>query len=307
MAVPVNLFVKQGSDPIATVEVHLFDPDLNGLFIASASTDADGRAAFLVPGTDDPGKLYEARFFKVGVRFDNPKRIAVLEPVVGTTNDFDMSGFLVGDFGIPSNPRLCRCVGRMLDYSEQPVRNAVVRVTTDAYLLKKTPKVVDGILISPEVMETRTDSSGFFILDLLRTGEYFVAFSGEMDKLWNIKVPDLPSCNIAELVHPQPLVMSWGMTGNALSLSVGVSVDLPISLLFSDSIIRTEALYDWIEFMNSDPDIIDVHFSGSILRVTGKAAGSAVITPSAKPDLFPVRLPTYSLGATEPLNITVLP
>lgn len=304
MAVPANIFVKQGSEAVAGVEVQLFDPALNGLFVASATTDADGRAAFLVPGN-----TYEARFFKVGARFSNPKRLIVMEPVTPPdTNDFDMQAFLVGDFGIPANPRLCRCVGRMLNYSGQPVRDAVVRVSTDAYLLRKSPKVVDGNLIAPERMETRTGEDGFFVLDLLRTGEYFITFSGETDKLWNLKVPDLPACNVTDLIHPHPVQMSWGVTGNDLSVAIGATTDLPISMLFSDDIIRSSELYNWVEFTNSDPDVIDViFFSGSTLRVTGKKAGTASITPNIKADLFPVRLPAYSLGDVAPMNITVTP
>lgn len=309
MAVPVNVFVTAESVPVQGVEVHLFDPALSMLFVASAMTDAAGKAAFLVPGAATPGKQYEVRFFKIGYVFPNPRLIEVLEPASPTiSNDYDVLGEVVGDFGIPANPRLCRCVGRMLNYSQQPVRNGLVRVTANVHLPKKTPKIVDGMLVATEVMETRTDNEGYFFFDLIRTGEYFVTFAGETDQLWNIKVPDLSSFNIVELMHPQPLVMSWGMTGNLLVVGVGATVELPLTLLFSDNIIRTELLPAWVEFMNSDPDVIDVLFvNGNTLRITGRVPGSAVVTPNVIPGLLPARIPDYNLGPTEPLQVTVAP
>ena len=309
MAVPVDIFVTQGVLPIAGVTAQLFDPALGLMFVAEAVSDAQGRAAFLVPGAATPGKDYEVRLFKVGTIFPNPRLIQVMEPVVApATNVWDVNGEATGLFGTPADQRLCRCVGRMFNYSRQPVRDAVVRVSTDVELLKKNPKVVDGALIAPERMETRTDSEGYFLFDLLRTGEYFITFSGEIDTIWNFKVPDRPTFNIVELLHPQPLVLSWGMTGVNLVMAVGATVEFPISVLFSDDIIRTKGLNTWIEFLNSDSEVLDVVFySGSMLKITAKIVGAASITPSVRPELFPIRIPDYSLGPTLPLQVSVTP
>ena len=309
MAVPVNIFVTRASMPDVGVTAQLFDPDLGLLFVAEAISDAQGRAAFLVPGAPSPGKSYEVRLFKIGTVFPNPRAIQVLDPVVApATNDWDVAGQPVGNFGVPTDQRLCRCVGRLFNYSRQPVVNGVVRVLTDVELFKKNPKVVDNDLISAESMETRTDHEGYFVFDLLRTGEYFIAFSGEIDKVWNFKVPDRSSFNIVDLIHPYPLSLSWGMTGNVLVMGAATVVELPITVAFSDDIVRTTELYQWIEFLNSDTAIIDAVFSGgNTLRITSKIPGSAVITPSVIPGLFPKRVPDYNLGATQPLQVTVTP
>jgi hypothetical protein len=309
MATPVNIFLTQDSTPIPGASVYAFDPENGYAFMASATTDDQGQAALLLPGSTSPGRLYELRLFKIGMAFANPKQLRVLEPVSAPdSNDFDVPGFLVGAFGIPANPRLCRCVGRLLNYSQQPVYDAVVRVMADVHLIKKAPKIVDGALISVDRMETRTDNAGFFVFDLIRTGEYFITFSGETDRLWNIKVPDQPSFNIVELIHPQPLNLAWGMVGNSLGLSVGSSIELPVSMRFSDDITRITDLYQWLEFTNSDPDIIDVVFgSNGALRIQAKAPGTASITPNLKPDLMPVRVPDYNLGDTLPMQVTVVP
>jgi hypothetical protein len=207
MAVPVNIYVEEDSllhPPVPDVSVAAFDP-LTMTQVAVGVTDADGRASFLLPGG-----TYEVRFFKAGFSFSNPKSLAVTEPAVPESpNGFSVSALPFGVFGVPIDPRLCRCVGRFVNYQNQPVPNSMVRITMNEDLTQKGPKVVDGNMVSPSSMEVRTDQNGFVAVDLLRTGQYWLVFAGEEEEPWSFTVPDRPNANLIELIHPQPVSLSY--------------------------------------------------------------------------------------------------
>jgi hypothetical protein len=310
MAVPVNLYVNDSTPsaaPIAGVTVGVYDPsDMSQVTIGTS--DTDGIVSLLLPGSVE-GTSYEVRFFKTGYVFSNPRLLIIYEPEDPVApNGFGVVGTQFGVFNAPLDPRVCRCVGRFLNYQNQPVANAMVRLTTDADLRKKTPKIVDGNAISSSSMEARTDQNGFVVLDLLRTGEYFITFSGEDDETWNFKVPDRPSANLFDLIHPYPISLTWGEGVDTLSVALGATVLLPVSVLFSDFVSRSKDLHDIISFTPSDQIIADTMYIGheGALSVVGKAPGQFTVAAGIVPDLYPRRVPDYSLSA-QMLTVTITP
>lgn len=314
MAVSVDVIVKDDAvspQPVEGVTVALFDSN-TAQQVAAAVSDASGRASFLLPGGADPGMLYEARFFKAGVLFPRVAGIYVLEPVAApATNAFDVTGTRVGSFGVPLDPRLCRCVGRFVNYMNQPMPNALVRIASDAEVFVKTPKVVDGNMVAPSAMEFHTDQNGFVVLDLFRTGEYWLTFSGEDDEVWDFRVPDRATANLIELIHPQPVSLSFDedvAPGNAVSLAVGETKMVPVSVLFSDYLDHRIDLGEVLSFENSDPAKADVTFQTNVghLAIVGRSAGTVEISVTLHPNLLPPRLPDYSL-ASPTLQVTITP
>jgi hypothetical protein len=297
----VNVVVREDSPaqlPLAGVTVTVVVPTLY-VVSGQATTDEDGIASFTLPATS-----FELRFFKMGVVFKNPVLIAPVED--GLVNEFDYFGTIVSSFGVPADPRLCRCVGRFLDYANQPVRNAMVRLATSMDLKEKQPKVVDGNFIMPASMEFRTDDDGYLKVDLLRGGGYWVAFAGEDDELWNFLVPDRPTANLTDLIHPYPVSLTWQLEdGVDLTVAKNASLQVPFSVAFSDYQTRSDELQELLQFLNSDDAIIDLAYqaSGSVV-ITGRSPGTATVTPGLKPDLFPKRVPDYSLAAPI-LQVTV--
>lgn len=308
MAVPVNIYAVDSTpqaSAVSGVAVGIYDP-ATLVQVAYGLTDSNGMAPFFLPGSLD-GQSYEARFFKIGFLFTNPQLISIYEPEALTTpNGFQTVASQVGVFGAPLDPRVCRCAGRFLNYQNQPVVNALVRVAQDADLLKKTPKIVDSNAIAPSVLETNTDQNGFVVLDLLRMGEFFITFAGEDDALWNFKVPDRPTANLIDLIHPYPISLTWGLVGTSFTISVTQLTLIPVSVLFSDYVTRTNELQKIIQFMNSDASVIDLVFLSreSKIGITGRAPGSATVSVQVVPDLFPRRIPDYSIQASV-LSVTV--
>jgi len=309
MSVAVDIFVKDDSvspAPIAGVVVGVLDA-VTLVPVAMATTDGAGRAAFLLPGAVTPGLAYEVRLFKLGVRFANPVAIQVVEPVV-TTNKFDMSGTLLA-LSAATDPRLCRCSGRFMSFSNTPIVGATLRFMAMAESGFQTPKIVDGNIISAESLATQTDADGFAVVDLLRTGRYYVTFSGEDDTTWNILVPDRASVNLIELIHPQPVLLKWDATAaplNAVSVQVGATVLVPYTVVFSDFEELSTGLTQWIKFINSDDTKAAVGFSSGMLSVTGVAPGVVNVTTEMLPNLNPPRVPDYSITAPT-LVVTVTP
>lgn len=309
MAVPVDIFVNSDEPvpaPIAGVFVSVLDP-VTFAVVATATTDVTGRAAFSLPGVVTPGTPYEVRFFKLGVRFVNPLQIAVEEPPV-TTNKFDMSGTLLV-LPAATDPRVCRCSGRFMSFSNIPIIGATVRFMAKAESGFQVPKVVDGNIISAEVLATKTDADGFVEVDLIRGAQYYITFSGEDDVVWNILVPDRASVNLIELIHPQPLLLTWDSTeapGNAVSVQVGETKVIHFKLTYSDFEETGVGSSKWITFNNGDDSIMSVGYSDGTVSVEGVAVGVANVMAEMLPDLKPVRVPPYNITAPD-LVVTVTP
>lgn len=309
MATSADIYVKDdslASNPIVGAVVSVLDT-ATLIEVAQGVTSPLGKASFLLPGSASPGTPYEVRVYKLGVRFLNPFQILVEEPAV-TTNAFDVTGTALS---IPAStdPRTCRCTGRFMNFSNLPIAGATVRIMALAYPGSQVPKTVDGNLISAETMETHTDSDGKISLDLLRNGEYRITFSGEDDVIWRIKVPDRPSMNLIDMIHPQPFGIVWDQTqapGNAVSLNVGVSKQVDFTLTLTDYNTVTDEATNYVKIMNSDASIIDVSVFHNQVFISAKSPGTAQITFETVDNLTPAQIPPASLTYTA-LSVTVSP
>lgn len=309
MAVTADIYVKDDTvvpAAIPGVIVSVLD-STTFAEVAQGVTDVNGKASFVLPGNVTPGLTYEVRFYKLGVRFANPVQIQVEEPVV-TTNKFDFSGTLL-TLPTATDPRVCRCTGIFKNFSNSPIVGAVVRFMAKAEAGTQIPKVVDGNLISAEVLATKTDEDGSVSVDLLRGGHYFVTFSGEDDVVWEIHVPDRSSVDLIELIHPGPVSLDWDDTdapGDAITLAVGETKTVHYSVLFTNYESLTEGVLQYLDFTNGDDALISVAVGEGVAIICGLAAGSTTVTAAAKPDVLPIRVPDNSITAPA-LSVTVTP
>lgn len=329
MAISVDIFVKDTqapSRPIEGVVVNVYDASTLSL-VASNTTTSVGQAAFLLPGSASPGTNYEVRLFKSGVIFSNPQRIAVIEPVTPPqTNVFDVSGTLTS-LPVATDPRLCRCTGQFVDFRGLPIVGNLLRITaiqdvgsltpassyspTPPTLLSgfQVPKVLDGKMVASQTLEAKTDQNGRISVDLIRLGQFYISFAGEEDVPWCVSVPDRSSVNLIDLIHPQPVTLTWNSVDapyNAVALTVGATANINFELLFSNFYSYSKELGHIIQFTNSDSDVGDVSYdsaNGQVV-VTGKQAGTLEVTVSVQPNMTPSRVPAYSITAV-PLVVTV--
>lgn len=341
MAVSVDIFIKDTElppQPMAGVTVNVYNSSTFAL-VASGISNGAGQASFLLPGSA-LGTSYEVRFFKNGVLFENPKAISVLEPVVPpSTNRFDTSGTLTA-LPVATDPRLCRCTGQFVNFSGTPVRNTLVRITSmlgvgsitkppdlaipppymdpvpppaPPNLLSgfQMPKILDGKMVSVGTMEFRTDNNGKVSFDLIRNGQYYASYAGEEDVVWCLLVPDRSSANLIELIHPQPVELTWNSSdapGASISVPVGTTKSVRFQALFSNYRYYASNLGNILQFTNSDGNLADVVYNSGLgqLDITGRTVGTLQTTVSVLPNMTPPRLPDYSITAV-PLSVVVTP
>lgn len=312
MAVAVNIYIKDTNlvpEEIVGVIASIYNPTTLAL-IASATSDIDGLAAFSLTGSVSPGTTYEVRFFKIGVLFANPVAIQVIEPAI-VLNKFDVTGTLQ-TLPVSTDPRTCRCTGIFVDFANRPMASRLVRIMAKMETGFQVPKLVDNRLVAADSMEFRTDANGKLTVDLIRTGEYYITFSGDDDTVWNILVPDRSSVNLIDLIHPQPVSITWDQTaapGNAISIAVGEIKLVPFTALFSDFEQIDTGLDKWFIAIISDNTTIGANFAlapTNHMTITGVAVGTATITFEVRGGLLPKIVPPYSVEAA-PLVVTVTP
>jgi hypothetical protein len=311
MTVPVDIHVQITLDGVVfedpqNVSLQVFD-ETSSAFIAAGTSDVLGKVSLLLPGAVGEGQGYEVRFFKRGVLFNNPYRILVRESGPGEV--FDVRGTPT-TFAPPADPRICRCMGRFVDFSNRGLRKRLVRVFSNPDVYEKRPKVLDGQMIAVDVSEYWTNEEGWVVIDLIRGAELFLMFAGESDEVWNFRVPDLPFANLIELVHPRPLTLSWDpliAPGNTLLMKKGEVLEVPTNVTFSDAYARATGFEKWLHLSQTGAAVAGATLldSGAV-RIQAFTAGTARISMNPSPLLRPYRLPDYTLQAST-LEVTVTP
>ena len=292
--------------PLSGVSISIYHPTTRA-FLASGVTGTSGYAAFSLPGSVDPGTEYEARFYKAGVRFVNPRLFRVIEPAVPTTlNQFEVQGeatLLPGS----SDPFCCKCTGKFFDFSNRPVANTRVRVSQ--IVEDPTPEVVGGNLVVTQRMEFATDREGVVSFDLLRGGIYYVTFSGEEERTFKIFVPDRASVNLVDLIFPSPTTLTWDSDAaplNQVTLSVGDTYTIPVTVGLSDYTTRTKSVGFWFDAIIADSNVVSARIIDSALELTAKAEGNTTIGVVPHPSIRPIRSPAPVISFS-PLSVVVSP
>jgi hypothetical protein len=306
MAVAATIYLKDSSlvpEPVVGATVSVYTTD--GEQVAQVTTTEEGAAELLLPGG-----IYEVRAYCRGYLFDNPYGIDVREPPdFGETNEFDLSCTSLS-LPIPFDPRVCRCTGRLVNLSNQPYTNALVRISAKAEPARQTPKIVDGRLVAAEAVALRTDSNGSLTVDLIRGGSYYVAFAGEDDCTYEIIVPDRPSANLVDLMFPVPAALVWdeeAAPGRSVTLRVGETRSIPVGAIFTNFHTYTDSLHGLIEFTNTNAAASKALFASreAAMTVTGLAPGVSEFYATILPDKFPDRVP--AVGEIGPrLTVTVI-
>lgn len=314
MSVAVDIFVSDESSsplPLENVEVGIYDVGTHTL-VASATTDVNGLAAFMLPGTPTPGTAYEVRFFKLGVLFHGLQQILVTDPELsGAPNKFDHTGTDSNILPVSGNPYTCRCTGVFVDLSGQPYVHKVVRIMAKGEDEGKVPTLwnLPSRLVAADTLSVHTDGDGRVSVDLPRTANLRITFSGNDDTVWCITVPDQYAANLIDLIHPFPQLWVWDSTvapGNAVSVAALDIIEVPFEVLFTDFTERNMGLEIYFDLINSDSTIIDASYDSGrgVVVLRGLSVGTATLTPTLKTGILPNRWPIPAVVAPA-LAITV--
>jgi hypothetical protein len=292
----VNLFIKDDTaseNPISGVVVRVFD-DQNVNLITSGTSDASGQIALLLPAPAE----YQVRSFKNQVTFTNPTIIDVLENPGATPNDFDISGHV---FAPPEavNPRLCRCSGFFIDVTGAPKANLDIHVIS-----KFDPLILEGDAVMAERVHGRTDSNGYFQIDLIRFGKYEVFLEGLEDSIREIEIPDLASANMPDLIFPVVSSVSFTPAG-PWSIGIGSDNDFELTpvVMASDGRTLTGAAVNDLTWSTDDEDVAAGLVTPNVLTLRGVAAGTANLIATRK-DLTIITIPDPGISG-QPVVITV--
>lgn len=258
---PVTITVKdQFSAPVEDVYIGVFLED--GTFVTFVETDSDGNGELLLPAD-----IYYLRLHKVKHSFSGKYRIEV---EAGEVNTFNIQSIHL--LRSPStDPLLCAVYwDAAFNPSETTLPVGIHYVDTQVIGNRFVGEDVTLFVRNPGVQ-------------LLPRGVYcYVSFR---DITRKIKIPDLPFCELVDLLVP--VVSSIGVV--ASDVPVGTSVTFPLTVLRTDGITLPDTANDggsvgsYVYASSGDTDICTVVVTDTGLVVSGVAVGSTTITVHSNP------------------------
>jgi hypothetical protein len=289
----VDLFISDTTpqhNPVSGVTVKVLSTDGTIVFGLTA-TDANGHAGFLLPD----GATYQVRFFKFSVSFTNPQLITV---PAGQAAAFNIPATLVTP-PVPNDIRLCTAFGFFRDITGAP--NNGLRIQ---FIAEFDPLWVDGAGVLKERNEVRTDKNGYAQINLFRHARYECTIAGEEDLVRKIAVPDLPNCNIVDLIFPIVASLVTTPPGPAFTITVGQEMPLGLKVYASDGECLGSGIGDII-YSTSDQSVLSYNVYRDGLTLIGVGPGTAQLC-ARRADRSIVHIPDLPI-AGQPLIVTVLP
>lgn len=293
----VDFFVEDTTpqkNPLAGVTVKILSAD--GLTVYGlATTDNDGHAGFLLDSANSP---YQARFFKFSVTFPNPLAFNVLSaPVPPDSNEFDVPGTLVSP-PVPTDARLCTAFGFFRGPDGSPAPHTEIH-----FMPKFNPLWVEGSAVLKERVIVHTDERGYVQVNLFRNGQYDCTIAGMEEITRHIDVPDLPNCNIVDLIFPIPASVVYDPPG-PYTLHVGESLTLVPTVTASDGENLGVDIAD-VSYTSDDTTVLGVQPSTLNVTILGLSPGTANIVVK-RLDNSIVHIPDPGLAGS-PQLVTVVP
>ena len=297
--------VDENDDALAGVMVQVYDSV--GTFQTQNTTavvGSDAYAEFTLNG-DDPPEDYTIRLSKTGVAFDGllgtdsqtPQALEIYDPPASSpsgTNDFTVQG---QTFTRPAstNPRLCKASGFFKDASGRPRTNLDIR-----FIPAFDPVVVDGDAVMGYQLDGKTDSDGYFEVELYRTGTYQAVVEALDDIPRDIVVPDASSCNLVHLLFPTVETVEYDP--DPVNVTVDNTVTVTLTITTTSGVVLDPCDGD-VTFSIDDGEVATYQFANDgTLRVMGRSVGTAVITATRADDTIVV-VPETAL-ATLTVNVT---
>jgi hypothetical protein len=287
---PVDVNVANSlGDPLENVLVKVYDPT-GTTFYTQGITDESGVASLLLETLE-----YSMRFYRFQTGFSQPQRFTVLP--APDLNSFDVVG---EPFVLPiaTDPRLCRCSGFFRDLDGSP------KQFLDIHIISKfDPILLDQAAVISEERHFRTDEKGYGQIDLIRGAEYEARVESiDGNSLRCLKVPDLSSCNLPDLLLPiiERVILT---PSGPYALAIGEEQVVTVEVYDSAGVKLVGAAVDDVQWKSSDPNLLLVAPSQSTLTLRGNAVGSAQILATRK-NVSIIKIPDLPISG-QPVDVTV--
>lgn len=288
--VPVNIYCVDNTpsaNPLVGVVVRVFSQD--GLtVITEAITNDDGLAGFMLASDF----TYQVRFFQFQVGFENPQYITVQDPPV--QNGFQTVGTILTP-PLSQDARLCVAYGYFRTVTGAPAPNTDIQ-----FISKFDPLILDGSGILNERQIARTDQNGYVQIPLIKLGHYSVVVAGMEDVRRDVRVPDLPNINIADLIWP---VVSAIIFDPAGPFTVTIGTDLPVNYLIELTDGNSDCDYWDVLWSTDNEAVCAVIPAGGALALRGFTPGTCnlIATPRNK-NIIAIPKPTI-LNIPQPITV----
>lgn len=286
---PVDVYVRDQLDtPIQGVIIKVFSPTGETVFTQQV-TDVDGKASFLLFT-----QSYSMRFYKFHAAFLQPQQFAVLE--APETNAFNV----VGEIFVPpmsTDARLCRAWGYFRDPDGSPQEHLDLH-----FYPEFSPILLEGSGVVPRKVAIRSDANGYAQIDLIRGGCYRVTIEGMEHEERFVRVPDLGSCNLPDMLFAVVSRVTFDPEG-PYSISVGDELEVTPTVYDSAGATLTGTGQNDVNWSSSNLDVLSISVGQTKLTLRGVAAGSAELR-AERQDLSIIRIPSVAISG-QPISITV--
>lgn len=286
---PTDVYVKNAAgDPVEGVLVKVYN-DFGDVFFTQATTDADGKAGFLLETL-----VYSLRFYKFQVGFTQPQLASVLSAPASNVFDIVAEPFVLP---LATDPRFCRCSGFFRDIAGAPKQFMDMNFNSEF-----DPIVVEDAAVVDASRNIRTDENGYAQIDLVRGGIYCVRIVGMVnDQLRQVHVPDQASAVLPNLLFP--VVDRITFDPDTVSLAAGSELEVVPTVYDSggrplEGSARSDVLWG-----SDDETVMVVVADEEKLTIRALAAGAANITASRQ-DSSIIRIPDMPIVGV-PLEVTV--
>lgn len=251
------------------VVVRVYD-ETGTTLITEGTTGAvdEGIAHFTLNG-DDPGVVYQLRFYITGGSLVSPQYIEVFSPPSEAptgANNFEIEATLF-TFPTATDVNLCRCSGHVIGPTGQPKRGIDVH-----FIPLNNPMLVANKAVLGERVAVRTDANGYVSVDLFRNGYYLATVESHENIQREITVPDRSSVNIAHLLFPIVGAVEYDPAG-PFTVAAGDTLDVTPTVTTTSFVELCDIGDADVAYTTDDESIASVRVLSDRIVITGVSPG----------------------------------
>lgn len=287
---PVDVYVKKlAGDPVAGVTVRVFNPT-GTVFYTQGTTDETGRAGFLLNT-----QAYSMRFYKFQVGFAQPQQFTVL--AAPEVNTFDVNAD-VFEPPVSNDARLCRCWGYFRNPDGAPQRWLDMHIVPEF-----APILLEDAAVVPRKVIIRTDENGYAQIDLIRGGCYQVTIEGQETQERYIRVPDLSSANLPNVLYPVVARVVFDPPG-PWEVTTGTELEITPTVYDSAGAELTGTGQNDVNWTSSNTSVVGLTVKETTIVLRALETGSAEVRLERK-DQSIIRIPSTPIVG-QPVQVSVL-
>jgi len=286
---PVDVYIKdQLGREMANVVVKIFNPT-GSVAYTQGTTDAEGKVSFLLYT-----QQYSMRFYKFSSIFTQPQLFTVLEaPEINAFN-------VTAEAFVPpasTDGRLCRCSGYFRNPDGSPQKYLDMH-----FYPEFSPIVLEGSAVTPRKMLLRTDDKGYAQIDLIRGGCYRVTIEGLEQEERYIRVPDLSSANLPDVLYAVVDRITFDPAG-PWTLAAGAELEITPTVYDSGGAVLHGTGQGDVDWTVSNTDLANVSTGEFKLTLRAVAAGSVELKATRR-DQSIIRIPDEPIEG-QPVALTI--